>query len=61
MVLNAGLNLLYTSTWYDFKISPVKDYSKTYEDVTFVWTTLHEYRRCARAVYFQLCLEETIL
>lgn len=34
LVLNAGLNLLYTSTWYEFKVSPVKDYSKAYEDVT---------------------------
>ena len=34
VVLNAGLNLLYVSTWYDLKISPVKDYSKAYEDVT---------------------------
>ena len=34
VVLNAWLNLLYVSTWYDLKISPVKDYSKAYEDVT---------------------------
>lgn len=34
LVLNAGLNLLYTSTWYEFKVSPVKEYSKAYEDVT---------------------------
>lgn len=33
VVLNAGVNLLYTATWYDFKISPVKEYSKAYEDV----------------------------
>ena len=33
VILNAGVNLLYTSTWYDFKISPVKEYSKAYEDV----------------------------
>ncbi len=33
VILNAGVNLLYTATWYDFKISPVKEYSKAYEDV----------------------------
>jgi diaminopimelate decarboxylase len=34
LVLDAGVNLLYTSTWYDFKISPIKDYSRAYEEVT---------------------------
>ncbi|MCB1180250.1 MAG: alanine racemase [Leptospiraceae bacterium] len=33
-VLDAGVNLLYTSTWYDFKVSPTKHYTGTYEDVT---------------------------
>ena len=28
VVLNAGVNLLYTATWYDFKISPVKNIPK---------------------------------
>ncbi|MCB1173504.1 MAG: alanine racemase [Leptospiraceae bacterium] len=34
LVADAGVNLLYTSTWYDFKISPAKHYSGTLEDVT---------------------------
>ena len=34
LVLDAGVNLLYTSTWYDFKVSPTKHYTGTYEDVT---------------------------
>lgn len=33
-VLDAGVNFLYTATWYDFKISPVKDHTKAYEEVT---------------------------
>lgn len=35
-ILDAGVNLLYTSTWYDFKISPVKSIPGTYEDVSLV-------------------------
>ncbi|MEM7182567.1 MAG: alanine racemase [Spirochaetota bacterium] len=33
IVLDAGVNLLYTSTWYDFKVSPTSYHSGTYEDV----------------------------
>ncbi|TGL63065.1 diaminopimelate decarboxylase [Leptospira ognonensis] len=33
MVIDAGVNLLYTSTWYDFNISPIKEYAKVYDDV----------------------------
>lgn len=33
LILDAGVNLLYTSTWYDLKISPTQYYSGTWEDV----------------------------
>ncbi|BDA80559.1 diaminopimelate decarboxylase [Leptospira kobayashii] len=33
LILDAGVNLLYTSTWYDLNISPIKDYSKDFEEV----------------------------
>lgn len=33
-VLDAGVNLLYTSSWYDFKVHPIKEYSRAYEEVT---------------------------
>ncbi|MCB1144066.1 MAG: alanine racemase [Leptospiraceae bacterium] len=33
LVLDAGVNLLYTSTWYDYKVYPVGQYSGTYEQV----------------------------
>ncbi len=33
LILDAGVNLLYTSTWYDFKVSPIKDSTKACEDV----------------------------
>lgn len=32
LIIDAGVNLLYTSTWYDFKISPVKNDSHHCED-----------------------------
>ncbi|MDX1959949.1 MAG: alanine racemase [Leptospiraceae bacterium] len=33
-IIDAGVNLLYTATWYDYKISPVKTHTnQTYEDV----------------------------
>ncbi|MCQ2217855.1 MAG: alanine racemase [Paludibacteraceae bacterium] len=33
-VIDAGVNLLFTSFWYDHKISPAQPYSKYFEDVT---------------------------
>jgi diaminopimelate decarboxylase len=33
LILDAGVNLLYTSTWYDLKVSPTQVYSGTWEDV----------------------------
>jgi len=33
LILDAGVNLLYTSTWYDLKVSPTQYYSGTWEDV----------------------------
>jgi diaminopimelate decarboxylase len=33
-VLDAGVNLLYTSTWYDFSISPVDYHHGTFEEIT---------------------------
>lgn len=33
IVLDAGVNYLYTATWYDFRISPTKYFTGTYEDV----------------------------
>ena len=32
-ILDAGVNLLYTATWYDFKISPLKSKSMAFEEV----------------------------
>lgn len=34
LIIDAGVNLLYTSTWYDFQISPTRNYSSTLEEVT---------------------------
>jgi diaminopimelate decarboxylase len=33
LVIDAGVNLLYTSTWYDFKVHPVGNYMGSYEQV----------------------------
>ena len=33
LILDAGVNLLYTSTWYDLKVAPTQYYSGTWEDV----------------------------
>lgn len=33
-VIDAGVNLLFTSFWYDHKISPAQPFSKYFEDVT---------------------------
>jgi diaminopimelate decarboxylase len=33
LILDAGVNLLYTSTWYDFKVSPIKNTNTSFEDV----------------------------
>ena len=34
LVFDAGVNLLYTSTWYDFQISPVENHTTPLEEVT---------------------------
>ncbi len=34
LVLDAGVNMLYTSTWYDPKISPAQDHPGAFEEVT---------------------------
>jgi diaminopimelate decarboxylase len=39
LVLDAGVNLLYTSTWYDYKVYPVGTFSGTYEQVV-LWGPL---------------------
>lgn len=33
LILDAGVNLLYTSTWYDLKVAPTQYYSGTWEEV----------------------------
>ena len=33
LILDAGVNLLYTSTWYDLNVSPTQHYSGAWEDV----------------------------
>ncbi|HOU68958.1 MAG TPA: hypothetical protein PKW49_10370 [Paludibacteraceae bacterium] len=33
-IIDAGVNLLFTSFWYDHKVSPAQPFSKYYEDVT---------------------------